>query len=161
MNALEFAIQMEIDGEQYYLEQAKKNQGSTVEVVLIKLAEDEKNHANLLRSELKGASYELEADENLDDIENIFKNHGDFKSLKNKPDQLDIYRTALENEQKSIDLYNEFYTKADTDSAKNLFRFLVKEEQKHFKIIEHIVLELNKPNDWVESAEFGVRKEEY
>lgn len=161
MNALEFAINMEIDGEKYYTDQAKKNKGNSLEKVLLMLAADEKKHADLLRKELEETSYVLTEDYKLDDAVNVFKNQEELRSLKDKPDQLDVYKIALENEEKSINLYNEFYKKANVESEKSLFHFLVKEEEKHFNVIKNIVLELNKAHDWVESAEFGFRKEDY
>ena len=161
MNPLEFAIKMEIDGDMYYREQAKKYKGTSLEKVLLKLADDEKRHADLLRSELADDSYELTVDMELDRAVSIFKNQGDIQDLISKPDQLHVYKVALDNEKNSIDLYKEFYSKAETGSEKKLFQFLIAEEEKHFEIIEHIVLELAKAHEWVEAAEFGVRKEEY
>eukprot|EP00825_Cyclidium_porcatum_P042734 TRINITY_DN5911_c0_g1_i3.p1 TRINITY_DN5911_c0_g1~~TRINITY_DN5911_c0_g1_i3.p1 ORF type:complete len:169 (+),score=41.19 TRINITY_DN5911_c0_g1_i3:76-582(+) len=50
MNVLEFAIQMEQDGEKYYREQAELYTQNNLNVVCRMLADDEKMHAQLLLS---------------------------------------------------------------------------------------------------------------
>ena len=49
MSTLTFAIQMEIDGEQYYLRQAEINKGTSLYNAFLLLAEAEKKHADLLK----------------------------------------------------------------------------------------------------------------
>ena len=62
-------------------------------------------------------------------------------------------------EKESIDLYKEFLSEAKNEVEKNLFQYLIKEEEKHFQILEDIVLLVNRPEEWIESAEFGLREE--
>lgn len=42
---------------------------------------------------------------------------------------------------------------------KKIFEFLIEQESDHYKVLEQLIELVNRPNDWVESAEFGVRKE--
>lgn len=84
----------------------------------------------------------------------------DFKKeAKGLPSQLDFYNLALENEQKSIDLYKESLSKAQNDDEKALYKFLLKEEKDHFEIIDELVKLLTHAEQWVESAEFGTRED--
>ncbi|HWQ41417.1 MAG TPA: rubrerythrin, partial [Desulfosporosinus sp.] len=39
------------------------------------------------------------------------------------------------------------------------FEYLIKQEEDHYTIIEQLVSLLSRPEEWVESAEFGVREE--
>lgn len=155
MNILEFAINMELEGQNYYDEQARLNKDNGLFRVFSTLAEDEKNHAEILQNKKAGKDYTL-TDTKFSSIENVFG--GDdlkISDIKTSPEQLDLYRFALDKEEESIKLYKKLLSKADAD--KELFNFLIKEEENHHKIIENIVEMVSRPKEWVESAEFGVR----
>lgn len=66
---------------------------------------------------------------------------------------------ALDKEKQSIDLYNEFLSEATDDIDKQLFSYLMRQEMDHLTIIEDMVMFVNHPEEWVESAEFGIREE--
>jgi len=160
LNSFEFAINMEHDGEKYYLEQAEKNKGNGLSTVFLFLAKDEERHANILIKRLNKLPYELLDDNTLSKSKNIFRDISDFKSdIREIPQQIELYRVALEMEKRSIELYKDFLTKAPDDLEKLLFEYLVKQEEDHYAIIEELVISINRPNDWVESAEFVITKE--
>lgn len=160
MNSIEFAINMEIDGEKYYREQAKKNQDNSLNAVFLLLAEDENGHAKLLKSEQKKITYDLADNAALADTNNVFKDRGEFKNKFEKiPDQLDAYRIALQMEKDSIELYQKFLAEATDEQTKKLFGYLVKQEENHFKIFDNLINLVERPEEWVEDAEFGVREE--
>jgi len=48
VSALKFAIQMELDGERYYLEQAELNKDNNLRPVFVMLAGEERKHAEIL-----------------------------------------------------------------------------------------------------------------
>jgi rubrerythrin len=160
MKGLEFAIQMELDGEKYYLQQAELNQDNGLKTVFLMLAQDEKKHAEVLKSRFAKSEYALEENEKLNNISSIFDGIGDYReAIKAKPAQLDLYRAALDNEQQSIDLYKKGLEEASEPEEKALYEFLVKEETSHYQIIEEIIQYIKRTDDWVESAEFGKREE--
>jgi len=160
MNSFEFAINMELDGEKYYIEQAKINKENSLNTVFIMLAKDEENHAKIFQNKLKELSYELKDNNTLSEFKDVFKGIGDFKNqIKKIPNQLDLYRGALEKEKQSIELYKKLLSEATDDKEKKLFEYLIKQEEDHFAILEELVLLINRSEEWVESAEFGIRKE--
>lgn len=160
MNSIEFAINMEIDGEKYYREQAKNNQDNSLNAVFLLLAEDENGHAKLLKSEQKKITYDLADNATLADTNNVFKNRGEFKNKFEKiPDQLDVYRMALQMEKDSIELYEKLLKEATDEQTKRLFGYLVKQEENHFKIFNNLITLVERPEEWVEDAEFGIREE--
>ncbi len=162
MNTLDFAIKMEVDGEKYYSEQARLNQNSSLEVVCRMLAKAEQRHAELLQSMLDGLTFELSDEDSYTKIRNIFEDIGDFKShIKKTPGQLDFYRAALEKEKQSIDLYTSLLKDAVDLNEKELFKYLIEQEKEHFSIIDELVTMLRHAEEWVESAEFGLRNETY
>ncbi|MEZ4357500.1 MAG: ferritin family protein [Eubacteriales bacterium] len=160
MNILEYAINMEIDAEKYYTKQAEINRNNSLYVVCSMLAKDENNHARILKNRLGNLPYELTDSDMQLNIKNVFKDIDNFKSeIKKIPSQLDFYRMVLEKEKESIDLYTDFLSKAIDEPEKTLFSYLIKQETKHYEIIYELVLMLRHTEDWVESAEFGIRGE--
>lgn len=159
MNYVEYAIQMEIDGRNYYLEQAEKNKGTGLEKIFKLLAEDEEKHEWLVKNYASAVGYELSEENAITEFNNIFKTAEDFKTeLKAVPDQIDAYRKALKMEKDSIELYNNMKKEAETDKDKALFDYLIRQEEYHYKIFDNIIEHLREAEDWVEDAEFGLRE---
>ncbi|MGB9679532.1 MAG: ferritin-like domain-containing protein [Thermoanaerobacteraceae bacterium] len=162
MNSLDFAINMETDGEKYYKEQAQKNKGNMLEMIFNELAKDEKKHADILKNWGQKVKYDLKDSEITEKYKNVFAKASDFKSqIKSLPTQIDGYELALKKEKESIDLYTKMLSEVIDNEDKKLFEFLVKEEKKHYEIFDEIINHLRKAEEWVESPEFGLRKEEY
>jgi Uncharacterized conserved protein len=159
MDVLGFAIRMEAEGEAYYREQAGRFAGSGLQKVFLMLAEDEKRHAVILESLEKGGAYTLADSKTLGMARSIFSALGDFKSeIQKIPNQLDAYEMALDMEKKSIDLYEEQLAKAE-DSQKEIFAYLAEQERDHYNVMDDLMQAVRNAVTWVESAEFGIRKE--
>jgi rubrerythrin len=75
--------------------------------------------------------------------------------------QKDIYRKALDVEQKSIDLYSEKAQEIEDPEQKDMFLKIADEEKKHYQIVENIIGFMEKPEQWVEHAMFTKVGEEY
>lgn len=160
MNILEFAINMELDGEKYYNDQAEIINDKNLKNIFLILAKDESSHAKILQDKSNNLSYDLKSNETLSEAKNLFKGIKDFKNeIKLNLDQLDLYRVALEKEKESIDLYEKLLSQSEDSESKKLFEFLINQEKDHYTTLEEIVSQLNKSNDWVEAAEFGIRPE--
>ena len=43
--------------------------------------------------------------------------------------------------------------------SKMLFHFLIQQETRHVNLLEELVKQVKRPEEWVESAEFGTREE--
>jgi len=160
MNDLKFAIDMELDGEKYYRQQAEMNKNSSLRSVCLMLAEDEKMHAKILTGKMNEKPWEFIDTGTLSRAKNIFEGIGDIKiEEKELVSQFDFYRIATEKEKKSIDLYTEYKSKAYEDKEKELFDFLIKQEEQHYAVLDELSAMLRRTQDWVENAEFGIRKE--
>lgn len=160
MNGLQFAIQLEYEGKDYYLIQADLSKDEGLKVVFQDLAAEEDNHAKILENKLKGLPYELKDSTALTGAKKIFKKKKVFKvETTDVPTQIDAYREALHNEQKSIDLYTEKYDKATDPEEKKVFEYLIKQEKEHYELFEGLIELVNRPNEWVEDAEFGNRED--
>lgn len=162
MNPLEYAIKMELDGVDYYNNQAELNKDNELYNVFKEMAKDEMTHAEILKNRMNEITFELKDDRNLERTKNIFFNAKDFKNnIKDIPGQIEGYRLILDKEKESIDLYKKLLNDTNDKKEKEIFKYLIKQEEEHYSIIEDIITLLNHSNEWVESAEFGVRKEEY
>lgn len=160
MNVLAVAISMEVDLEQYYLKQAEINKNNSLHKIFTMLANDERQHANILRSKSQELNYDLKASETFVESKKVFKEMKNFElEIKELPSQLDSFRMALDMEKKSIDAYNDILSETKDEKAKELFEFLIKQEEEHYKTIEQLVIHLTRPEEWVEDAEFGEREE--
>ena len=156
MDILDFAIKMELDGEKYYLALANENKANSLYEVFIALAKDEANHANAIKAKKAGQDSASAEGPNAT-IKNVFGEGADFQFAGQKPAQVSVYREAQEKEKESIALYKKL-TEEQTD-ADGFFAFLIAEEEEHYQILDEIVKAVARPEEWVESAEFGLREE--
>jgi rubrerythrin len=161
MNTLDYAINMEHDGEKYYREQAEINKNNVLHTVCNLLAEEEKNHAQILENKKNKLDYKLTGTDLLSDTRNVFVDAKGIEVDGKQNPQLIFYRIAAEMEKKSIDLYNEFLSSATTNDEKELFEYMIRQEKQHFEILEEMDRLLTNAEEWIESPEFGRRREEY
>lgn len=157
MDLISFAINMEVEGEEYYRKQAAQHAGDGLKVVFTLLADEESIHAALLRKAAQGQPYTLEPSTRAQ-WQNVFTGKEAFQDeTKSLPEQVDVYRMAHEMEEKSIALYKQL---AEQDAEnRQLYTLLIAQEQEHEQILDELIKRVNRPNDWVESAEFGLREE--
>lgn len=161
MNVYELALSLEEDMEQFYMEQAQSHNELHLKQVFLILSNEERKHAYLL-TENKDLMIEKISEEEVkhDIIEQAKKL---FKGIKvdttetARPKQLDVYRKALEMEEKSIEFYKDLQEK--DPERKKIYKYLEKQEDKHCIILEEIIMLTSRPEEWVESAEFGPRED--
>ena len=157
MELLELALSMELDLEKFYQEQADLNKDNSLNVVFTMLAKEEKNHANILRTNADKLTLPLEDSNILLDVQSIFKNiDGIADDLQS---QLDTYKMALEKEQESLKFYQDLYANASKEHSKTVLQYLINQEDKHCMILDELVKLVSRPDEWVESAEFGLRED--
>jgi rubrerythrin len=160
MSKLTFAIQMEMDGEQYYASQAEINKGTALYHAFILLAEAEKKHADLLRKKFIDSDSSINDNLTTTESATLFSGKADYMRDDDAvPDQLEVYTVARDMEQKSIDLYREMLTETKDEPNRKLFEFLIKQEQDHYAFFDELITLLRRPREWVEDAEFGPNKE--
>lgn len=160
MKMIEFAIQMEDEGEKYYQDQAALNQNIPLGRVFEKLAEAEGRHAALLRNRVGGAQYTLFDDPLLSESKIIFAGMKAYShEIFAQPGQLEAYRLAVDLEQRSVDLYLAMKEDAKSPADRELLDWLIRQEKDHLALFDQLEVMLNRPVEWVEAAEFGQREE--
>jgi len=58
-----------------------------------------------------------------------------------------------------ITLYQKYSLESTDKESKKLYESLMKQEEVHYEIIDQLVSLISRPEEWVESAEFGLREE--
>lgn len=160
MELLEFALSMELDLKDFYKKQADLHKGNCLNTVFTLLAEEEDKHAAILRSYADKIVLPLTDSNILSDVRSIFKQIKDFTlEIKDIPSQLDVYRMALEKEEESKKFYQDLCDKSSEEQSRQVFEYLTAQEDKHCIILEELVKRVSRPEEWVESAEFGIREE--
>jgi rubrerythrin len=160
MDILKVAIEMENEGEKFYLEQEAKNENYGLKAVCSLLAKEEAKHRQIVESMIQGSPSDLKETDLEKCIKEIYPGDEQFEiEIKAQPDQFDFYRMAMEKEQKSIDFYKGILEKSEEDEEKKILRFLIEQEKKHFKLFDEMSQMLRRGDEWVEAPEFGLRKD--
>ncbi len=157
MDPFAFSIQMEKDAEALYRKMADNTPAAGVKKVLLLLAEDEVKHRKAIEQLQKKLDVEPQEGVALD-IKTVFdemKQDKDFTSL--TEDAVEDYRKAVEIEKRGIAFYQEKFAEATDPTSKKLFETLMKQESYHLRTCESLLDMVQKPEWWVENAEFNPR----
>jgi rubrerythrin len=148
-----FAMKMEEDGRNYYLEVAEKTSDTGLKNILNMLANDELKHYEILR-EMKTKASTMAATQVLENAKNIFAEMNPSE-LESASTQSDLYRKAQELEKKSRNFYLDKSEEVEGEDHRSLFQQLAEEERKHYFLLENIIELLLRPKTWLEDAEFS------
>lgn len=158
MKLFELALSLEEELQNYYRKQAELNAGKSLGKVFSLLEKEEAKHAEILKAYADDIILPLNESDILSEVRSVFSEMDDYKS-DNNTSQLDVYRFALEKEEESLRFYRDLQQKATDNQSKTVFNYLVKQEDTHIIIMEELVKLVNRPKEWVESAEFGLRED--
>jgi len=159
MNIFEIAIEMEIEGAAYYTKLADEAIEKGLQSIFTVLAADEKRHQAIfeaLQSDVALSPDALTSSElDIKALLSTFSTEGSKHELSH----LQAYESALQIELKSIEYYSEYLDSLEDPREREILNFIIQEERKHYDLIDTIIVMINRPNSWVESAEFGKREQ--
>jgi rubrerythrin len=164
MDIFDFALKMELDGEQFYRNLAEKVQYEDLQAVLNGLADDERRHYQIIEQAKNQTMENIDQAPFIETVQNVFAGRSEtfWQSVdvtaKLKHEQIDVYRAALIKEQESVALYQKMKATAEKPVDQAICEKLMHEEAKHVEILEDIIDMLNHVHDWVEAAEFNHKK---
>ena len=155
LQALQDAVQMELEGRQFYLEAAKKVQSAGVREILAYLAESEKYHIEKFNQIYQGLQKDPTWTESL----------AAFKPPKHEPyvcvmamakddqasggqDDLAALRTGIKMEECSIDYYTKLAKETNNPLARRFFMSVAHEERGHYLMLMDMHNYLSLPEDW-------------
>ena len=154
MNILQYAMQMETDGEEFYRDLAANVENTGIRSILTMLADEEAGHYQVL-ADIEQGSAEIPETDLLNHAKNVFAEMKDTgRTLHLDEAQINLYAEAQAIEQKSIDFYTEKAAVVSQDAQKQLLTRLAQEEKKHYFLLENIIDFVSRPTSWLENAEF-------
>jgi len=160
MNIYQFAMQMEKDGEDFYLQLAKETTVPGLAKIFTMLANEERKHYTVVEQlSRKEKNPQLADTALLNNVKNI------FSGMREKKEQLFIdataatvsYRKACTIEADSERFYREKAREAEDDNEQRIFSRLAGEEANHLRIMENILAFVSRPEpgNWLENAEWS------
>ncbi len=155
LQALKDAVQMELEGRQFYLEAAKKVESAGVREILEYLAESEKYHIEKFNEIYQSLQKDPAWTESL----------AAFNPPKHEPyvcvlamakenqasggqDDLQALRTGIKMEECSIDYYTKLAKETTNPLARRFFMSIAHEERGHFLMLMDMHNYLTLPEDW-------------
>lgn len=162
LKAYESAIALEREGHRFFSDSAEKSQDKLAKEVFEFLAKEELKHIESIedfrKSRRQGRSFAMEAVTSKSGAETLHRGiEKIFKELEKeaKPTaaDLEVYQLGMNLEARGVTFYRKVHEEARDLRAKELFAFLVEEEQRHYKILEDCYNYMENP------AEFFHRRE--
>lgn len=159
MNIFEFAMKMETDGRDFYLAQSRKIDSPWLKKILVELADDELKHYNIFKAMKEGHTTEYKEAEKtkiIPTLKNVFETLKEQKKEFTFPaESKKIWTEALEIEKKSEDFYRDKAAEVKGDKQKHILNKIADEEHKHWVTLQHVIRFLDRPNHWLEDAEWS------
>ena len=162
MNVFEFAMQMEKDGEAFYRQIADKTKNAGLRKIFTTLADEEVVHYNTFKKLFESTAVTAVESNALAKAKNIFvemKNSGGFDLSAETP-QTEAYRKAMDAEKEAYTFYEKKAGETKVAAEKKILQAFAREERRHYRLLEHVLEFVSRPDSWLEDAEFA-RLEEY
>ena len=159
MGLIDEAIALEERAETNYRSAAEMTTDASAGKILTLLADQEAQHANALRVMNVGSvgSAASLIDEARDWIGGVIEGAAGVISLDSG--LRDVLQSAMDIEQATETFYREKGEAAEDRAIAELFSRLAAIEKTHYLLVSSLVEYYERPAEWVESAEFGLRDE--
>jgi len=159
MDVLDFAMQMEIDGRDYYQKNAEATDNPHLKQIFEKLAEEEHRHLQVFKKMKEGAEASPDdlapKGETVGLFKNVFQQMVDAgKEQLEGETKTDVWKDAREVEIKSEKMYRESAEKASDENKKDMLNRIADEEQNHIYLIDNMIQFLADPQAFVASQDY-------
>ena len=161
MTILDDAISLEERARAYYAEAAGRVSDPSGKEILDLLTKEEALHAAAL-AKMKAGSYgELAGSTLLQDVRGLVEGavKEGKRAISSDGSLREILQKAMETEQATKRFYEEKAASADDEKVRDLFSKLARQEASHYLLVSSLAEYFDRPAEWVESAEFGLRPE--
>lgn len=142
LHPLDYAMEIELQGKEFYLKQASVMEDSAFREIFEGLAKDEERHYQLIKQIRDSGVYDYAERKVIDRVETI------FAAPINSPNYIAIYQQALEFEEKAINLYGELARKATSERERDAFLMLEREEEGHKALLWKTLQFLQRPEEY-------------
>ncbi len=158
MEWLDVAINIEVEGEQFYRKLSDESSHEGMKRIFSMLADDEVKHRETFEA-LKGSTPGIAEPSRVLKESGLVIRKFNTKDFLAQQKQLDLYRRALDIEKKSIEYYQKQLEMIDDDAQQEVLGSIIGEEEDHYALIDNIIIAVERPESWVEDAEFGLRED--
>lgn len=159
MDIYEYGMQMEQESEKYYRDLAARCQDTGLNTILNMLADEEVRHYKILQSFREQQCSVPESDV-LGKARDVFAQMTRNADFACGDAQIAFYEEAQKIERKSEEFYKAKAEEAETEAQKQALLTLAKAENKHYFLLENIIAFVQRPQRWLEDAEWN-HLEEY
>jgi rubrerythrin len=155
VNIFEFALDFERENKNFYRDQSQKSENESLKKVFNYLADEEEKHEQIVKKLSEDKKVEQIESDILPKAKEAFEKIAVNSSNEVVPTgQVDIYKKAKEMETKSYNFYQSKAKETDLMFVQDAFEKLAKEEKKHETILRNLVELVNRPNTWLDDAEW-------
>lgn len=155
MDAYEYAMQLEKDGEAFYREGAQLSANKGLSRIMTMLADAEVAHYNTFKGMKEGKPFQLAETPILKDVKNVFVKMREEGQLENiEVSEIELYKKAQQIEKKTEDFYLEKASQVENKVQQEMFLQIAGEENKHYFILEQVINFVSRPYHWLENAEW-------
>jgi len=159
MGIIDDAIALETKAESTYRSAAAETSDVGAKRILTLLADEEQAHSDALSQMEVSAAMQ---GPNLVEAAKIWVRgaiEGGASTVSPDSSLREVLQRAMEIEQATETFYREQATATDDCRLVALLSTLAKAERNHFAFVSSLVEYYDRPNEWVENAEFGLRPE--
>jgi len=161
MSVLDDAIALEERAWKNYTEAGKKVSDPGGKKILGLLAGEERKHAEILEGMKSGTCSEPKRSPLLKEVHGLVEGAVENGQTKIFADasMRDILQQAMEIERTTERFYKEHAQATEDAKLRELFEYLAAREAEHYLLVSSLAEYFDRPVEWVESAEFGLRAE--
>ena len=161
MDILEYAMQVEKEGEAHYRELAERSNNPGMKKILTELADSEVEHYNVFKAIKENSNIPGIDEAILPNVKNIFSGMKADKTLEVDADEIELYRNVQRHEKKSQEFYRQKADEVDTPALKEMLLKIAAEEGKHYQVLGGLIDFLSSPAQWLEDAEWHHITDDY
>ena len=162
MDIFEFAMQKENEAEKLYRGLADDAPTEGLKNAFTRLADTELKHFQVVKAMQEQTGVQLDTPA-LDDATYMFNRLKDDRQalLGAEENQVEVYKKARGMEEGSMKFYQEKADELENPLQKKILTQLAQQEKMHYILMDNIVEFVEKPENWVEDAEFTAILEKY
>jgi rubrerythrin len=154
VNIIDYALQMEKDGEAYYRDLAAQAENTGIKQVFDILADAEAEHYETFMQMKENHPVNRKDRDHISRIKNLFTEMKAQGSQGGDSEQIAIYTKARDVERKSQETYQQKASEISDPEQKSICLQIAEEEGKHYMILDNLIEFLQHPDTWVEDAEW-------
>lgn len=136
MNAAEIARKMETDAVDFYREAAERTSHPVGKRMFLSIMEDEVRHIKMIDALIKGMDIQSDEADPMERVKTVFQEMREqlAQSISATSDDKEALKVAMGMEKEGFEFYQKTASEATDPKIKALFKRLMQEEDKHYRM---------------------------